>query len=164
MCTKLRKLGLQTEIVYVMLRTKDFQVFTDKIVLPEATDSEFLINQYADKLFDKLYNPDIIYRSSGIYAEKLTEKSVAQLFLFEDKKTQKAQALSALWDKFENKYGRSCFCIGTMQDPQEESKKHGQNFFHSFELTKCQVKMDGKSKILTKRTAEQKVKRVSLSP
>ena len=128
-CTKLRKLGLQTEIVYVMLRTKDFQVFTDKIVLPEATDSEFLINQYADKLFEKLYNPDIIYRSSGIYAEKLTEKSAAQLFLFEDKKTQKAQALSALWDKFENKYGKSCFCIGTMQDPQEESKKHGQKFF-----------------------------------
>ncbi len=128
-CTKLRKLGLLTEIVYVMLRTKDFQVFTEKMVLSEATDSEFLINQYADKLFEKLYNPDIIYRSSGVYADKLSEKSAAQLFLFEDKKTQKAQKLSELWDKFENKYGKNCFYIGTMQDPQEESKKHGQNYF-----------------------------------
>ena len=128
-CTKLRKLGLSAEIVYVMLRTKDFQVFTEKMVLPESTDSEFLINQYADKLFEKLYNPNVVYRSSGIYADKLSEKSVSQLFLFEDKKTQKAQKLSELWDKFENKYGRNCFYIGTMQDPQEESKKHGQNFF-----------------------------------
>lgn len=128
-CSKLRKLGLQTEIIFVMLRTKDFQVFTEKIVLPEATDSEFLVNQYADKLLDKIYMPDIIYRSSGIFAEKLTEKSASQLFLFEDKKMQKAQRLAQLWDKFENKYGRNCFQIGVTQDPQEESKKHGQNFF-----------------------------------
>ena len=128
-CTKLRKLGLLTEIIHIMLRTKDFRVFTEKMVLPEATDSEFLINQYADKLFEKIYSPDIIYRSSGIYAEKLTGKASAQLFLFEDKKTQKAQKLSMLWDKFENKYGKNCFYIGTIKDPQEGSKKHGQNYF-----------------------------------
>ncbi len=128
-CSKLRKLGLQTEIIFVMLRTKDFQVFTEKMVLPEATDSEFLVNQYADKLLDKVYRPGIIYRSSGIFAEKLTEKSASQLFLFEDEKTRKAQKLAQLWDKFENKYGKNCFQIGVNQDPQEESKKHGQNFF-----------------------------------
>lgn len=128
-CSKLRKLGLLSEVIYIMLRTKDFQVFTEKIVLPEAADSEFFINHYADELFEKIYNPDIIYRSSGIYAEKLIEKSASQLFLFEDEKTKKAQELSNLWDKFENKYGKKCFCIGIMQDPQSESKKHGQNYF-----------------------------------
>ena len=76
-CAKLRKLGLQTEIIFVMLRTKDFRVFTEKMVLPEASDSEFLINQYADKLFEKIYNPEIIYRASGIFAEKLSEKSTS---------------------------------------------------------------------------------------
>lgn len=114
-CSKLRKLGLQTEIIFVMLRTKDFQVFTEKMVLPEATDSEFLVNQYADKLLDKVYRPGIIYRSSGIFAEKLTEKSASQLFLFEDEKTRKAQKLAQLWDKFENKYGKNCFQIGVNQ-------------------------------------------------
>ena len=64
-----------------------------------------------------------------IDSDKLSEKSVSQLFLFEDKKTQKAQKLSELWDKFENKYGKNCFYIGTIKDPQEESKKHGQNYF-----------------------------------
>lgn len=128
-CSKLRKLGLQAEIIYVMLRTKDFRVFAEKIVLPEPSDSEFLINQYADKLFEKLYSPEIIYRSSGIYAEKLSEKSSAQLFLFEDEKTQKAKKIAQIWDNIESKYGRNCFQVGTIQDPQEENKKHGQNFF-----------------------------------
>lgn len=128
-CSKLRKMGLQTEIVYVMLRTKDFRVFADKIVLPEASDCEFLLNQYADKLFEKIYLPNVVYRASGIFAEKLVEKSASQLFLFEDEKTKKAKKLSQLWDSLENKYGKKCFQIGTMQDPQYESKMHGQNFF-----------------------------------
>ena len=128
-CSKLRRLGLQTEIVFVMLRTKDFYVFTDKIVLPEATDSEFLINQYADKLLDKLYNPALIYRSSGVFAEKLSEKSAKQMFLFEDEKSRKAKKISQVWDTLEKKYGKNCFQIGITQDPQEENKNHGRNYF-----------------------------------
>ena len=128
-CSKLRKLGLQSEIIYVMLRTKDFRVFTEKMVLPEASDSEFLINQYIDQLFEKLYCPDIIYRSSGIFAEKLVEKANSQLTLFENPKNQKAEKLAQLWDSFEKKYGKNSFQIGTIKDPQEENKIHGQNFF-----------------------------------
>ncbi len=128
-CAKLRKLGLQTEIIFVMLRTKDFQVFTEKVVLPDPTDSEFLINQYAEQLLEKLYSPSFIYRASGIFAEKLSEKSASQLFLFEDEKTKKAKKLSELWDNLETKYGRNSFRIGTMKDPQEENKIHGQNYF-----------------------------------
>lgn len=134
-CSKLRKLGLQTEIIFVMLRTKDFQVITERIVLPEPSDSEFLINQYADKLFERIYNPDIIYRSSGIFAEKLREKAASQLSLFTNdkngktEKTEKAKKLSELWDKFEQKYGKNIFTIGTMKDPQEDSKIHGRNYF-----------------------------------
>lgn len=127
-CSKLRKIGLQTEIIFVMLRTKDFQIITEKMVLPEPSDSEFLINQYADKLFEKIYDPNIIYRSSGIFAEKLSEKSASQLFLFSDEKTEKSKKLSQLWDNFEQKYGKKSFCIGTMKDPQEESKTHGKSY------------------------------------
>lgn len=128
-CAKLRRLDMQTEIIAVMLRTKDFRVMVEKIVLPEPTDSEFLVNQYADKLLDRLYSGDIVYRSSGIFAEKLSSKNTSQLFLFEDEKIKKAKKLSVLWDNLEQKYGRGCFSIGTMKDPQEENKLHGQNHF-----------------------------------
>ncbi len=128
-CSKLRNLGLQAEVIWVMLRTKDFHVITEKMVLPEPSDSEFLINQFVDRLFDKIYDSQVIYRSSGIFADKLSEKATSQLFLFEDEKTQKAKKLAEIWDSIEQKYGKKCFCIGTMKDPQEESKLHGQNYF-----------------------------------
>lgn len=111
-CAKLRKLGLQSDIVFVMLRTKDFQVLTEKVVLPAPSDCELYINQFTDKLLDKLYDPKIIYRACGIFAEKLTEKADSQLYLFEEEKTKKAQKLSALWDLFEEKYGKKSFSIG----------------------------------------------------
>lgn len=111
-CSKLRKLGLQAEIVYVMLRTKDFQVFVEKVVLPMPSDSELYINEFLDKLFEKLYCKDIVYRASGVYAEKLSEKAVSQLYLFQDEKAEKAKKLSALWDSFEKKYGKDVFSIG----------------------------------------------------
>jgi len=128
-CSKLRRLGLQTEIISVMLRTKDFKIFTEKIILPEATDCEFLINQYADNLLNKLFIPNILYRASGIYAEKLSEKNNSQMFLFQDIKNKKAKKISAVIDSLENKYGPNCLQIGITKDPQEENKNKPQTFF-----------------------------------
>ena len=112
-----------------MLRTKDFRVFAEKIVLPEPTDCEFLINQYADKLLEKIFIPNILYRASGVYAEKLVETTTSQMFLFQDKRTQKAQKLSSVIDNLESKYGKNCLQIGLTKDPQEENKNKPQTFF-----------------------------------
>ena len=120
---------MQAEIVSVMLRIKDFRVSVDKIVLPEPTDNEFLINQHIDKMFENIFDERIVYRASGVFVEKLHSKDTSQLFLFENEKIQKAKKLSELWDNFEQKYGRGCFSIGTMKDPQEKNKAHGQNYF-----------------------------------
>ena len=88
-----------------------------------------MINQYIDKLFEKIYFENIVYRASGVFVEKLSEKASSQLFLFEDKKPEKAKKLTMLWDNLERKYGKKSFCIGTMKDPQEENKSHGQSYF-----------------------------------
>jgi hypothetical protein len=98
------------------------------MILPEPTDSEFLINQYVDKLFNKIFDKNIIYRASGVYVEKLTEKATSQLFLFSDEKTEKAKKLSELWDNIEKKYGKNTFSIGTMQNPQNENEIQEQIF------------------------------------
>lgn len=119
-CAKLRQLHMKCETVSVMLRTKDFHVHCDTMVLPHPSDNEIIINEYADKIFEKLYNPAIIYRSSGIYAGKLTEQTSSQLYLFDifqpekTEKEQKAEKLSALWDSFEQKYGKGTFQIGLL--------------------------------------------------
>ena len=119
-CSKLRRLGLKAEILCIMLRTKDFQVITEKVVLPGPTDSELTVNSYADKMLEKIYRPDIIYRSSGVYVEKLTEKNASQLYLFDTPKNQKAEKLAQVWDKIEHKYGKGSFSIGALNPKKED--------------------------------------------
>lgn len=119
-CSKLRRLGLKAEILCIMLRTKDFQVITEKVVLPGPTDSELTVNSYADKMLEKIYRPDIIYRSSGVYVEKLTEKNASQLYLFDTPKNQKAEKLARVWDKIEHKYGKGSFSIGALNPKKED--------------------------------------------
>lgn len=119
-CSKLRKLGLCAQILYVMLRTKDFHVVTEKIVLPAPTDSELCMNEFVTKLFEKIYDSDTIYRSSGVFVEKLTEKTASQLYLFGSEKDIKAQKISQVWDRVERKYGKGIISIGTVKETQDE--------------------------------------------
>ena len=119
-CSKLRRLGLKAEILCIMLRTKDFQVITEKVVLPSPADSELVINSFADKMLEKIYRPDIVYRSSGVYVEKLTEKAASQLYLFDTPKNQKSEVLAQLWDKIEQKYVKNVLSIGTMNKKEEK--------------------------------------------
>ncbi len=119
-CAKLRKLGLCAEVLHVMLRTKDFQVFTEKIVLPAPTNSELSVNEFVVKLFEKIYNPKLIYRSSGVYVEKLTEKKALQLYLFSTEKDIKAQKLSGICDKVEKKYGKGIISIGAITPKESD--------------------------------------------
>ena len=112
-CRKLRKEKLKSEIIGVMLKTKDFLVLSESIVLPQPTDNEMIIMEYIDKLFERMYKPEIIYRSSGIYAGKLSPAEITQLFLFQNEKDKKTEKLTQLWDKIEKKYGTKSLQIGT---------------------------------------------------
>ena len=96
-----------------MLKTKDFLVLSESIVLPQPTDNEMIIMEYIDKLFERMYKPEIIYRSSGIYAGKLSPAETTQLFLFQNEKDKKTEKLTKLWDKIEKKYGTKSLQIGT---------------------------------------------------
>lgn len=110
-CTKLRNLGLKAKVVGVMLRTKDFKVITEKAVLLQPTDWEFDLNKTINFLFEKIYNPKTIYRSSGVYLDDLTEES--QLSLFSSiPDINKNKQLAKTWDKLENKYGRGVIITG----------------------------------------------------
>ena len=110
-CKKLRSLNLKTKIVGVMLRTKDFKVYYQKIQLIQPTSFEFDIHEAIKIIFADMFIPDIIYRSSGIIFEDLTEQT--QLSLFSSvQKNKKAENLISVWDRLENKYGRGILFTG----------------------------------------------------
>jgi len=111
-CKKLRSINLKTKTIGVMLRTKDFQVFYQKIQLIQPTDFEFDIYEAIKIGFADIFIPDVIYRSSGVTFENLTEQT--QLSLFSSvQNNKKAEKITSVWDKLEDKYGRGIIYTGT---------------------------------------------------
>lgn len=110
-CVKLRKYGLLTSNIGVMLRTKDFQVVSLTQELTESTNFEFEIQKTAYELFDKIFNPNIIYRSTGVYLANFEDEANRQLPLLETG-AEKKESLARCIDKIESKFGKNSIRTG----------------------------------------------------
>lgn len=114
-CSQLRGQNLTARLLFVMLRTKDFRVYTNKLVLDSPIDSEFEINKEIYRLFDEIYMPNVLYRSSGVILSRVEKKKEEQLGLFNAEKKIKSKNLSKAWDNIEKKYGFGSLKIGTAE-------------------------------------------------
>ena len=112
-CTKLRSIGAKASVIGVMLRTKDFKVYFDKTYLERPTCYEWEVTDIAFELLEKIFSPDIIYRSTGIILEDIKYDSGEQLFLFADNSSdEKNEKLAACIDKLETKFGKDIVKTG----------------------------------------------------
>jgi len=105
-CRKLRLHGLLTSKIGVMLRTKDFQVTSVSRDLTESTNFELEIQKTVFELFEQLYRPNIMYRSTGVILADFESEDCKQLPLLsqgEDKKDSLARCI----DKIESKFGKN---------------------------------------------------------
>ena len=92
-CVRLRKINAKCHGIGIMLRTKDFKVFYE--------------------MLDYLYNPSILYRSTGIILDTFVQNSEAQLSLFADNEAiEKKDKLSKCFDKLEEKFGKNIIQTG----------------------------------------------------
>lgn len=119
-CAKLRNHNLTSQMITVMLRTKDFRIFTNKASLDEPFNSEFEINQKMYELFDEIYMQGIVYRSSGVILSKIEPKKETQLGLFTAEEKEKSKKLSKAWDNIEKKFGFGTLKIGTVKEEEKE--------------------------------------------
>lgn len=111
-CRKMRKHNVKTSQVGVMLKTKDFVVYSDKKNLDYAMDLELEISKPIFALFEKVYNPDLLYRSTGVYFMNLSSAQYVQGGLFDNNSTEKSDKLSASIDKIEAKFGKGAIKTG----------------------------------------------------
>ncbi len=111
-CAKLRKLDGKTLEIGVLLRTKDFRVFVEKETLNKALDFELEISQIVFRLFDKIYNPDIVYRSTGVFFDKIVYNDASQMFLFSDDTDERKARLSRCFDRLEARFGKDIVQTG----------------------------------------------------
>ncbi len=112
-CRKLRRYETKCLQIGVMLRTKDFKVFYAKKDLPAPTDFELEVSQAAIELLKEIYNPNILYRATGVVLEKIGEQKTEQLSLYTnlgvDKRKEK---LAKCLDSLEAKFGKNIVKTG----------------------------------------------------
>lgn len=111
-CTKLRYLKGKCKSVGVMLRTKDFVVYYDKSVLNDFTSFELEISREAIKLLEKMYTPNLIYRSCGVVLEGLNFDEESQLSLFIEEKQKNFDKLGKAIDNIEKEFGKNAVKTG----------------------------------------------------
>ena len=114
-CRKLRKAGCKCGTIGVMLRTKDFKVYFNKINLPLPTNFEFEISDSAFPLLEEIFDSKIIYRSVGIVLENFNSITNEQMQLFTSEtnpRKEKNEKLAESLDKLESKFGRNIVRTG----------------------------------------------------
>jgi len=112
-CRKLRKANCKCKTIGVIIKTKDFRTYFEKVELDQATNFEFAISEYAIPILEKMFDPKIIYRSIGILLENFNPCENEQTNLFEDtKRREKNEKLGKSLDKLEEKFGRNIVTTG----------------------------------------------------
>lgn len=112
-CVRLRKINAKCKGVSIFLRTKDFRVFSEKKVLNVATDFELEISDIVFNLLDKMFNPNILYRSTGVILDTFVSNDEAQMSLFSDENIdEKKEKLSKCFDKLETRFGKDIIQTG----------------------------------------------------
>lgn len=112
-CRKLRKYETKCLQIGVMLRTKDFRVFYTKQDIITPTDFELEISNLAINLLKEIYNPNILYRSTGVILDKIGEQDTEQLSLYSDNTIEtKKKNLAKCFDKLESKFGKNIVQTG----------------------------------------------------
>ncbi len=116
-CVKLRKINAKCKGVTLFLRTKDFKVHCEKKVLNTGTDFELEISDIIFNLLDKLYNPSILYRSTGVILDTFVFNDKMQMSLFGDSDAdEKKEKLSKCFDKLEEKFGKNIIQTGFIKE------------------------------------------------
>lgn len=105
-CRKLRLHGLLTSKIGVMLRTKDFQVFSISQELTESTNFELEIQKTVFELFEQIFREGILYRSTGVTLADFESEDCKQLTLL-DRENDKKDSLAKCIDKIESKFGKN---------------------------------------------------------
>lgn len=124
-CRKLRKYETKCLQIGVMLRTKDFRVFSTSQDLLSPTDFELEISNIAVELLKEIYNPNILYRSTGVYLGKIGEQGTEQLSLYSDTTLEtKKKNLAKCFDNLESKFGKNIIQTGFHYKKEKLQKKN----------------------------------------
>lgn len=108
---KARSENAKATVIEVMLRSKDFMVFTERVKLEYPSNQEMEIIPIALRALNKIYNPLIVWRSVGVGLLSLVYKDSFQDDFFHSTK-KSDERLGKVLDDLEEKFGKGIIKIG----------------------------------------------------
>lgn len=111
---KLRRHQLQTREITIVLREKDYRqdALTSRLNRPTSAIHEAI--PVVNQLFEQLYRPDTLYRTTQIVLSHLTPTTARQYELFEDPlRIEKCLRASELIDEINHRYGKHKIGLGS---------------------------------------------------
>jgi DNA polymerase-4 len=121
---KLRRHGLRTPFLSILLRQQDFKMKGIEAALERPTSSLLEIVRAVDLLFEKLFQPGTLYRATGLVLGKLEADQNTQYSLFDD--VPKAEALrkvDAVIGEIHARHGKKSLRLGATLEIKDEKPK-----------------------------------------
>lgn len=135
-CIKARRYSLAAKRIGVYLRTKKYHVLKKEMPLqrPSAFPSDCI--RLVSSLFDKLYDSQELYRSTGIVLGNLVDSTRVQLSLFEDAKNRdRTRSLFHAIDGLDRKFGKHTVFVGASLPVHRQGIHQGTRNVQSDRLT-----------------------------
>ena len=99
--------------------------FYTKKDLLSPVDFELEISKIAIKLLEEIFDPNILYRSTGVYLGKIGEQGTEQLSLYSDTNLEtKKKNLAKCFDSLESKFGKNIIQTGFHYKKEKPQKKN----------------------------------------
>ncbi len=120
---RLRRHKQRTKEIYVALRLKNYEQFGLAALLNRATDSTQEVLPVVKELFEKIYRPNLEYRTTQIWLTRLQTSETTQFDLFEDRlKVDQLEKLSQTIDEINARFGKHKVHAGTALKIQDAPK------------------------------------------
>lgn len=113
-CIKIRRHGLSVQHLYFFLKTQAFAFHGFELRLSAPTIAPHELLNLIRPHFERLWQPNLLYRATGIILSKLTSITTGQLDLFGQ--TAKADAMVMVYkslDALSAKYGKHTVFLGS---------------------------------------------------
>jgi DNA polymerase-4/DNA polymerase V len=113
-CIKARQYNLVSKKILVFVKTQQFQIHALEAPIPRASAYPNELMPVVKKLFDALYTPNTLYRTTGITLSELNSDAHIQSSLFEPQEMlEKMEHIYAGVDKLAEKFGKHTVHLGS---------------------------------------------------